>query len=96
MLINVFQLLLKLYVMLILIGLVLLILPHVQLQMLLLINMELKLVKLQLVQQEHALLDIGELLQEVTTYVIYVVQVLLELLHVHQQLQLELVQVVMY
>jgi hypothetical protein len=58
--------------------------------------MELKLVKLQLVQQEHALLDIGELLQEVTTYVIYVVQVLLELLHVHQQLQLELVQVVMY
>jgi len=91
MLINVFQLLLKLYVMLILIGLVLLILPHVQLQMLLLINMELKLVKLQLVQQEHALLDIGELLQEVTTYVIYVVQVLLELLHVHQQLQLELV-----
>lgn len=91
MLINVFQLLLKLYVVLILIGLVLLILPHVQLQMLLLINMELKLVKLQLVQQEHALLDIGELLQEVTTYVIYVVQVLLELLHVHQQLQLELV-----
>jgi hypothetical protein len=58
--------------------------------------MELKLVKLQLVQQEHALLDILELLQEVTTYVIYVVQVLLELLHVHQQLQLELVQVVMY
>jgi hypothetical protein len=53
--------------------------------------MELKLVKLQLVQQEHALLDILELLQEVTTYVIYVVQVLLELLHVHQQLQLELV-----
>lgn len=91
MLINVFQLLLKLYVVLILIGLVLLILPYVQLQMLLLINMELKLVKLQLVQQEHALLDIGELLQEVTTYVIYVVQVLLELLHVHQQLQLELV-----
>lgn len=91
MLINVFQLLLKLYVVLILIGLVLLILPHVQHQMLLLINMELKLVKLQLVQQEHALLDILELLQEVTTYVIYVVQVLLELLHVHQQLQLELV-----